>query len=346
MSRTFNAPLRPAPVTTTQRDALGSPNNGDIVMNTTTHRLEQYQDGAWMALTEATPGIYGDGSDGDLTFDGTTTVLGMAPSFGAYTLTRDIYANNLTLSSSVTAIAANGFRIFVAGIFNCTVSTTISCNGGNSNGVAAGAAAAANTLLGGGAGGGGASGGTGSPGSAASNAALGGAGGNGGAATGGGSGGGQLGGSVTAPTAAQGGVPHHAWTAIFGAVIGGSGLVGYEGGGGGGAGNASSGTGTSGGGGGGGGVLVVAARVVTVANAVTLTLAASGGNGGPATAGTSTNCGGGGGGGGGAVILVYGQKNVSGTLTLTAAKGTGHAGVGTGRSGVDGTAGATYQIAA
>jgi hypothetical protein len=56
--------------------------------------------------------IYGTGVNGDVTLDGTTTVLGMVPSSNKYTMTSDLYFNNLTINNSV-HLQPNGYRIFV-----------------------------------------------------------------------------------------------------------------------------------------------------------------------------------------------------------------------------------------
>ena len=68
----------------------------------------------------------GDGSDGAVTFDGTSTVLGLAPASSVYTLSRDIFCTNLTINSGVT-IKSNNFAIFCAGTL--TVNGTIQNNG-------------------------------------------------------------------------------------------------------------------------------------------------------------------------------------------------------------------------
>jgi hypothetical protein len=47
-------------------------------------------------------GIYGDGADGYPVFDGTTTVLGLAPSSSIYTLTRDLQCAGITVNTGVT----------------------------------------------------------------------------------------------------------------------------------------------------------------------------------------------------------------------------------------------------
>jgi hypothetical protein len=56
--------------------------------------------------------VYGTGDDGSVVFDGTTTILGLAPSSSVYSLTRDIYCYNMSVGDSV-RIQPNGYRIFV-----------------------------------------------------------------------------------------------------------------------------------------------------------------------------------------------------------------------------------------
>lgn len=63
-------------------------------------------------LVDVADQIYGSGADGSVTFDGSSTVLSMAPSTSVYTMTRDIYCYNLTLSANVRLNPA-GYRIFV-----------------------------------------------------------------------------------------------------------------------------------------------------------------------------------------------------------------------------------------
>lgn len=56
-------------------------------------------------------GVYGDGSDGAVIADGTSTVTCLgAPSSSTYTMSRDCAFTNLTVNSGVT-VYANGFRI-------------------------------------------------------------------------------------------------------------------------------------------------------------------------------------------------------------------------------------------
>lgn len=59
--------------------------------------------------------VYGTGMDGDAVLDGSTTVLGMAPSSSVYSMTRDMYFDDLTLNTSV-RLAPNGYRIFVKNV--------------------------------------------------------------------------------------------------------------------------------------------------------------------------------------------------------------------------------------
>lgn len=67
------------------------------------------------SFLDAADPIYGAGVDGSVTLDGTTTVLGMAPSSNKYTMTSDLYFHNLTINSSV-HLQPNGYRIFVKNI--------------------------------------------------------------------------------------------------------------------------------------------------------------------------------------------------------------------------------------
>ena len=75
----------------------------------------QWDGAVWNAYyNESVDSIYGTGADGDATLDGTTTVLSMAPSSSVYSMTRDMYFNDLTINASV-RLAPNGYRIFVKG---------------------------------------------------------------------------------------------------------------------------------------------------------------------------------------------------------------------------------------
>jgi hypothetical protein len=75
----------------------------------------QFDGTVWNAyFNEAVDSVYGTGADGDAVLDGTTTILSMAPSSSVYSMTRDMYFNDLTINASV-RLAPNGYRIFVKG---------------------------------------------------------------------------------------------------------------------------------------------------------------------------------------------------------------------------------------
>lgn len=75
----------------------------------------QWDGDKWLGYYNESPShIYGTGGDGDATLDGSTTVLSMAPSSSVYSMTRDLFFNDLTINSSV-RLAPNGYRIFVKG---------------------------------------------------------------------------------------------------------------------------------------------------------------------------------------------------------------------------------------
>jgi hypothetical protein len=70
---------------------------------------------AMAAFLDAADPIYGTGVDGNVVLDGTTTILGMAPSSNKYTMTADVYFHNLTINDSV-HLQPNGYRVFVKNI--------------------------------------------------------------------------------------------------------------------------------------------------------------------------------------------------------------------------------------
>jgi hypothetical protein len=75
----------------------------------------QWDGSVWNAyFNESVDSVYGTGADGDAVLDGTTTVLSMAPSSSVYSMTQDMYFNDLTVNASV-RLAPNGYRIFVKG---------------------------------------------------------------------------------------------------------------------------------------------------------------------------------------------------------------------------------------
>lgn len=309
---------------------------------------------------------FGNGADGSLTYDGSTTILGMAPSANVYTLTRDIYGTAITINNGVT-IETGGYRIFAKTSLtnNGTIKRTPNA-GGNASGITAGTAGtalASGTIYGGLAGAVGAAGGTSSGGAE-----------NGTAGTAGtaqtesigvvGVAGGTAG-TATGTTPGAGGAAGTKTDSIQGAnsVIFATTLREYQGeaikylkgasgsGGGGSGGRESGGNGSRGAGGGSGstgGIILIAARVLTNSGTISA-LGGNGGNGGNAS-GTGQIAGGGGGAGGsgGVVVLIY--KSITlGTVTVTGGTGgsggTGVNGGGTGNSGSTGTTGAVIHVA-
>ncbi len=308
---------------------------------------------------------FGDGSDGSVVFDGSTTILGMVPSSNIYTMTRDIYCVDLTINTGVT-LKPSGYKIFNTGTLTMNGTATISRNGNNGtnggtggysvngSGGAGGAALAAGTLPGSLAGGNGASstqsGGSAIPGNAPSAGAsiansLGNSGASGGAGNGTGGGGGVVSGGTATPATTRvipgwnlqslldvttsGTVTrYNNSAAATGGSSGGSlALVGMNGGGGGGAGSA------------GGVIAIYSKNIVIGASALISVIGGNGGNGGTGADGTG---GGGGGGNGGIVFLVYNSLSNLGTIALTA----GTAGTGGGTAAQAGTIGTlkSYQV--
>jgi len=271
---------------------------------------------------------FGDGSDGEETCNGSLSVNGMSLIGDVYTLIRDCYFTNLTISSSADVLL-DGYRLFVNGLLTISSGCSVGVPGNNAtnNTGVPGAATTVGSVLGGSAGGAGDTS-TGANGTSSIDA-LGGSGGAGGA--GGGSDG--IGGVVTHHTVNLGSI-RHAPEALLGAIYSGSAGVWtpISGGCGGGGGAGAAGT-TGGGGGGGGGVSIIAARVVTGAGSISVV----GGTGGNSSGSGTGN--GGGGGGGGLSILVFGDKSgfTGSVLTSGGAAGTGiNAGV-TGTAGSSGT---------
>jgi hypothetical protein len=289
---------------------------------------------------------FGAGSAGALHFDGTSTVAGLTPSSGVYTLAEDIDATDITVDSGVTVITDN-WRMFATGTFtnNGTVgnigkSANVSTAGGailvrfygqQISGAGGRSGANANGLAG--------TTSTAAPRSwtaaAAGNATVTGQGGSGGGAgvqTGG------NGGAITLQVNTTG--AFLALNTLFGRV--GSGLSSNvtcgSGGGGGAMTGWTSGVAFSGGGGGGGGPLFIGARQIAGGGVFTC----RGGNGGNAAVGTATGAGGGGGGGGGIIAVVY--STATGAWTVDADGGSGGTGGGSGADGNNGAAGTVFRI--
>jgi hypothetical protein len=277
--------------------------------------------------------LFGDKSDGSVTFDGATTILGIVPVGNVYTLTREINCINITINNGVTVNPA-GFEIHCAGtLINNGI---IDCSGNSGSPGASGTAVPGN--------------GGAAPYTQRLFLASGMAGGNGGGNTGTGTSNGSstvaVSPLIAVPTAVSanmlaggggsGGSSHGA-ASVAGSAANAR-LAGAKGG----SGGAGLGTGSSeitgGGGGSGGGVILIYAFVLNNAG----TIQAKGGQGGNGVTATDKS-GNGGGGGGGCIIICYRSTTGSGIGTLTVTGGAAGTGGNGGTAGSDGYT-FTYQI--
>lgn len=264
-------------------------------------------------------GIYGDGSDGNVTIAAGTT-----------TLTRDQYYDQLTVNGTLDCA---GYRVFCK--TSCLVNSggAITHNGNAASGATGGTGLGFSGTSLGGNGQAGANGGTGN-GSNTSNLSTNAKGGRGGAGGNGTPNFGGTAGTVTTPAGMNSG--RNAIQGITGAamgLVGGTYSVAEFWGGTGGGGGGGDGTNSGGGGGSPAQMLVLAAKSINNAGTISA-------NGGAGAAGVAGNSGGGGGGGGGVVFVT--SHTYSGTVP-TAAGGAGGAGVGTGTAGAAGSAGLVVQ---
>lgn len=305
---------------------------------------DQLRQGASSTPTwAASSGEWGDGSDGVVAFDGTTTFAGFATTTGAapnlvYTLTRDVQATNVSISSGIT-VNTGCFQLIATGTFSGA--GTLAADGAAASGTTGGSGYvnAGSLWISSGSGANGRT--TSGAGANANNQTnvVGAAGGNGGA-SGGGSAGGNAG-TATAPAAAIG-----AWKRSVGyslrqcRLLSSGTLAQSVGGSGGGAGGCTPSTGTanSGGGGSAAGVVQVWARYVTF----TGTLRAKGGAGANATNTGAGQAGGGGGGGGGHVRVNTTTPTASYTVDVTG--GAGGGGANGGSTGATGSTGTSAHI--
>lgn len=298
-------------------------------------------DGTWTlpGLAQKYTYLFCTGTDGALVFDGSATVLGMAPVANVYTMTKDIYPTNMTVNTGVT-VKNMGYAIMGNGTLTLTGTGKIVDNGNSGSSFTGGAARAVTTSSVRGAA---TLAGASSAGNAANSAnllaiytttaaAAGGASGvhngtNGARGQGGGGGGGSAGGGSGGGVTAAGAGGIHEFFNCWSAA--GVQYTSSTGGGGGGPFGAS----TGGGAGASGGVVPVAFPVLAGSG----TIECKGGNG---AQGLNASAGGGGGGGGGNVIIIY---VTNGGITFTAAGGTGGA-AGGGSSGAGGDGGAGYVL--
>lgn len=271
-------------------------------------------------------GLFGSGSDGAVTLDGSVTVAWATKAGNVYTMTRDAQLTALTVSNGVTLKTAN-WRIFCQS--TPVNNGTITNPGANASGASGGATTGSGTL---GTGQSGGSGGTGAGTAGGAGQTIGAVGGNGGASgsNAGGAAGTQRATPANAVSFLDNPVPLLTGVVILFNTV--SGLGGGSGGGGGGG----DGTNAGGGGGGAGGCVVILAPGFTNNG----TVSAPGGNGANGVAG---NAGGGGAGGGGNVIVAtLAAWTQSGTVS--AAAGSPGSGSGTGGSGLAGQTGITLNL--
>ncbi len=319
---------------------------------------------------------FGDGSDGSYNLDGTqAAVAGLFSKSGSdYTLLRDAYFVNLTVSNGAT-LTTNSYRVWATGTILSTGSGSkikhngnVGGNGGDGTagavggGGTAGAALAAGTLLGGTAGEAGAAGGNNAVGGTSSggdstSVSIGVSGAQGGAGGAAGNAGGSAGAVGTAAAATMG--IKSVWSALMMRDLQAANLdkfqasAGSSGGGGG----ASDYGACYGGGGGGsgssGGIMWLAASTITIATGAFIqALGGNGGDGGDGYWSTSGGAGGGGtgaGGAGGVIVLIY--NTLTETGTLSAAGGSAGANIGAGAAsgqpgnlGSNGIAGVIYRM--
>lgn len=289
------------------------------------------------AIQDAINALYGapfffmDSFDGSATLDGVAVVSWATKLGSVYTLTQDVFLDDLNVDGGVTLVG-NSFRIFVGGIL--TVDGTIQNNGRAGTTTTPGGPAWDGGSIGGGSSGGARGTGgdpDGTPGTSLS-ACLGGTGGTGGQGDSTGAlVAGSVGGGCTPPGSGYGGY-RSLMTMLTSQVFGWGGsigstptafinvIMGGTGGGGGHYGNDTVANSSFGGpGGGGGGVLQICARDLVLNGSIE----AVGGVGGDASveAGAGFAGGGGGGGGGGVIFLLYGQKTGAGTVSVAGGAG-------------------------
>ena len=302
-------------------------------------------------------GDFGDGSDGLALYNGTSEVLGAVRSGTTYTIKRDVYYTDMTVSTGVT-VKPGGFRIYGTGTLRLEGTAIIERNGNNGTSGASGGAggtaiaesgAYLRGSIAGGAGSLGATAGVAGGNRSNSIGSNGAAGAAGGAGTSGSAGAGGVGGTRTKALVA----PIDKWNVKTLLDIGpGGATVKYEnsaasgGGGGGGAGTGGAG-GRGGGAGSGGGIIAIYFLEMVFDNTSSIT--ANGGNGGAGQVASNTGAGGGGGGAGGnggQIILVYNELD-DGGATISVDGGTGGAGGagnGGGSAGSAGTDGSDGNI--
>lgn len=287
------------------------------------------------------PTQFGNGDDGYVVLDGYTNYTGFAThalNSTTYTLTRSLYAYNLTILEGI-RVVSTGWRILVRDRVLFYNNTWIDANGHSASGLVAGAVVTAGEIGVGQNGPAGQIAGGDKPGiSVTLSNSLGGQGGDSGIGT--------KAGSITPGTATttlplMGGirVMYSSPTATTGYTIAGDAIQG----GGAGAAGAKDKNCASGAGGSGGNVLMISTRYIDLtANSNTVRFTAHGGKGGDATL---CNAGGGGGGGGGWIAINTMSESIRSrypNLQLDVSGGSGGAGFGGGSAGSTGSSGNVF----
>lgn len=270
--------------------------------------------------------VFGDASDGAVTFDGSTTVLGIVPAGNVYVMTRDIFCTNITINNGVTVKPASCRMFFQGTLTNNGIiegsgnnaSSATGAGGGNNGSIRTGQPGGTGTTT------------IGNAGSSA-NTAYGT--GNAGAGGTGASGAGGAAGTTNAQSSKTWVLRSNIGNPIQTNTNGGNTPLSGASGGGGGGGD----TTNAGGGGGAGGQVIMLLGFALVNNGQ---INSHGGNGFTPTTG---NCGGGGAGGGG-VIITYTLTAVTGSGSTNVAAGTPGNGVGTGTAGGTATAGSVLNF--
>lgn len=83
-------------------------------------------------------GVFGDGNQGSVTYDGSTTILGVAPTGGVYVLTADIEVQNMTINSGVT-VKCDGYIPRANGTLHVKSGGRLTSNQNDASGMTAGA---------------------------------------------------------------------------------------------------------------------------------------------------------------------------------------------------------------
>ena len=297
-------------------------------------------------ISQAPNPAFGNGSDGAVTFDGSTDYASFSSRSGStYTLTRSVYATTIVVNNGVMVkvVGSGPTNMPIIARYSITNNGTISAKGADASGSTGGTSGGTTSITGGMlqrgvAGGAGATtNAAGSAGNATSSGVVaqrGGAGGNGGAGTNAGG----AGGAVNADVAGRGFVSGFliATGVSFSNANSPTSISGGAGGGGGGC----NGTNAAGGGGGEGGYPLFLAAPLIINNGVITAVGGAGAAG--ATAGAGTGVAGGGGGGGGGCVAIYANSYVGTAPVVTG--GSGGNGYNGGSAGASGSAGTVIYL--